>query len=295
MKKANVEAAQDIEKIARNLLKTSKAWGKFPTPVENIISCAELTVEQGVDLSRVEPGFFSSNFGFLNSAISKVLGLIDFRHNTIYIDQSQKEPRKNFVKLHEVGHKVLPWQKDVLGRVDDDVTIDPDFREETEREASFFASATLFQLERFQDEAAKLPLSINSPRALAQKFGSSSHSAIRRYVERSNKRCAVLVLNAPQQNGHFAAGIRDYFQSEPFTVEFGEISWLNGECGLEYPFVQDIQRKRRLHEDGELSVMTASSELVTFKYHFFNNGYNAFVLFFPVGEKIRSRTSIVER
>src|SRR5258705_10770038 len=121
MKKPNVEAAQDIDKIARHLLKTSKAWGKFPTPVQNIISCAELTVEQGIDLSRVEPTFFSSNFSFLESAIAKVLGLIDFRHNTIYIDQSQKEPRKNFVKLHEVGHKVIPWQKDVLGRIDNEV------------------------------------------------------------------------------------------------------------------------------------------------------------------------------
>jgi len=182
-----------------------------------------------------------------------------------------------------------------LGRADDEWTLDLDFKEELEREASFFASATLFQTERFRAEAAKLPLSINSPRALAQKFGGSSHAAIRRYVESSNKRCAVLVLNPPVKNGHFGVGIRNYFQSVSFTSAFGELAWPDGECGLNYPFVNDIKRHRRLHEDGQIALMVGNSEWITFTYHFFNNGYNTFVLFLPVGEMNRSRTTIIEK
>jgi len=137
MKSPPIDAADDIEKIARNLLRTSKAWGKFPTPVDQIMMSADLTLEKGIDLSKVEPGFFSSSFDFLAKGLSKILGLVDLRHNTIYIDQSQKEPRKNFVTLHEVGHKVIPWQRDILGRGDDEATLDPDFKELCEREASF--------------------------------------------------------------------------------------------------------------------------------------------------------------
>jgi len=290
-----LEAAHDIDRITRNILIASKAWGKLPTPVDQIIQFTELQIERGVDLSTVEPGFLTKNFHFLSRALTKAIGMVDLRHKVIYLDHSQIESRKNFVKLHEVGHKALSWQSDLLGFMDDEATLDPSVKDQFEREASYFASDALFQLDRFDDEVAKLPLCIKSPQVLAQKFGGSNHAAIRRYVERSKKRCALLVLHKPQKNGEYSVLIRDYFQSQPFTAEFGEITWYGGKCGLEWIFVREIQRGRKWHEDGQVALVTGSGESVTFLYHFFNTPYNTFILLLPVGEENRSKVIILPK
>src|SRR6266566_1774093 len=187
MKKPPLDSADDIENISRNVLLAAKAWGKLPTPVDDIVRFANLQIEMGVDLSKIEPGFFSKNFQFAKEGMRKVLGIIDRRQKTIYLDHTQNPSRKNFVKLHEVGHDACSWQS-ALGYMDDDKTLDPEADEIFEREASFFASCTLFQLERFDEEIVKLPLSIKSAKILGQMFGGSNHAAIRRYVEKSTKR-----------------------------------------------------------------------------------------------------------
>ena len=164
-----------------------------------------------------------------------------------------------------------------------------------EASASFFASCALFQLERFDEEVEKLPLSMKSAQVLGQMFGGSNHAALRRYVERSKKRCALLVLHKPEVNGDYHVRIRNYFQSVPFTADFGEIVWQDGKCGLEYVFVKEIKRGRRWHEEGQIALMTPVGETVTFSYHFFNSSHNTFVLFLPAGEKIKSRVVIVPK
>jgi hypothetical protein len=295
MKAQPLDSADEIDKIARNLLLTSGAWGKFPTPVDEIVRYAELKIDQGVDLSKIEPGFFTQQFHFLSRALTKALGMVDLRQKVVYLDHSQADSRKNFIKLHEVGHKALSWQSDLLGFMDDESTLDPETKDKFEREASLFASDALFQLDRFDDELKKLPLCIKSPQVLAKKFGGSNHAAIRRYVVRSPVRCAVLVLHKPVVNGHFSAKIRDYFQSEKFTADFGEIQWQSDHCGLEWVFVQEIKRGRRWHEDGQVALKLPYGEFVTFRYHFFNNTYNTFVLILPEGEHIKSRVTIISR
>jgi hypothetical protein len=292
MKNGDLDSSDEIEKIARNILIASKAWGKFPTPVDEIAEFAELQIEMGINLSEVEPDFFTTKFEFVKRALAKTLGILDRRKKTIYLDHSQIKSRKNFIKLHEVGHKACDWQS-ALGFIDDDKTIDPDINDKFEREASFFASSALFQLERFDDEVLKLPLEIYSPLTLAKKFGGSNHAAIRRYVERSQKRLALLVLHKPEINGEFSAKIRNYFQSTKFTADFGEISWANEKCGPEWPFIQDIQRGKKLHKAGQIALKISSGEFVTFTYHFFNSSYNSFVFLLPLGEMIKSRTVIV--
>src|ERR1700722_15591045 len=139
MKLEPLQSSPEIEKIAKNLLLSAKVWGKLPTPVDQIVQFADLQVEQGVDLSKMEPDFFSKNFQFATQALKKVVGLIDFREKKIYLDHTQMPTRKNFVKLHEVGHKACSWQSDLKGFMDDEDTLDPETDEMFEREASYFA------------------------------------------------------------------------------------------------------------------------------------------------------------
>lgn len=287
MKDSHPESAPDITKIALDILKASKAYNKFPTPVEKIVACAGLKLNKDVSLHEQSQNFFSKAFEGIGKVSKKVLGLLDLRQKIIYLDLNQNVNRNRFVQLHEVGHKACPWQEEAFCW-DDEITISPDIEELFEREASFFASSVLFQLDMFEEQANQMPLSIKSAFALANMFGASKQATLRRYVQYSKKRCALLVLERAGYN----ASVRNFFTSDSFAKEFGILNWPET-CDIQFPFVYDMLRKRKLHEDGEMQLPVLSGQQVKFDYHYFDNNYNVFVLMKPTGEKNKSRTKII--
>lgn len=288
----DLPSKKDIEQISIDILKQSKALDVFPTPVDKIVHFSDLVFEGSIDLSHVDESFLeraSSNFmGFWN----KVRGFLDRSEKKIYLDLSQLESRQNFVKLHEVGHQILPWQKEIMQYIDNDDTLSFLTKEEFEAEANYFSSLTLFQHDRFNNEMEKLELSLKAGMALAKKFGGSTHAALRRMVEQSKKRCALLVLekitNAPMNKS--LCGKRDLFQSKRFSEDFGELN-IPDEFGYKWSFVKDYIFRKKFHENGELTLETVNGN-VDFRYHFFDNNYNGFVFLFPEGELQKSRTQI---
>ena len=284
---------KDIEKISYEILKGSKSFDVFPTPINQIISYTELIVSKEIDVSKIHSEYFSKATDALRRALSKVRGVLDRRERTINLDLSQKKPKLGFIQLHEVGHDVLPWQNkihDILD--DDDDSLNPETHEDFEAEASFFASATLFQNDRFLSELDKLSLEIESPMYLAKLFGASVHASLRRYVEYSKNKCALVVLENISINGSpVKCRLRDKFQSEKFSKTFGDLNFPI-ELGYTWPFVQDYYHNRRVKKNGAITLLTKNGN-VDFTYHFFNNSYNAFVFLFPHGEKKSSRTKII--
>ena len=285
MQKDNITSAGDIEKVVFDILKTSKSLGVFPTPVDRIIRFTDLSVDYSVDLSTISYTGFWKKSGALKRASNKIRGALDRKKRSIYLDLSQRDSRKRFVKLHEVGHDALPWQRELYRYFeDDDVTIDPDTDDFIELEANYFASATLFQLDRFQQEAKYLPLEIDSAMKLAKKFGSSNHAAIRRFVEYSPYRCALLVLNNPTSEHSYMISKKNYFQSPGFTSEFGRLVWPEI-MNMDLPFVGDVYFGKRWLKNGVLDFSCKHNGPIEFQYHYFNNTYNSFILIMPVGEK----------
>lgn len=281
---------RDIEKISHEILKGSKSLDIFPTPVNKIVSYAELVVNTGIDLSKIHPDYLSKATDTLKRALGKLQGLLDRREKIILLDLTQGKAKQNFVTLHEVGHDVLPWQQKSYEILEDDEeSLRSDIREEFEAEASFFASVTLFQGDRFISEMDKLGLGIESSLQLSKLFGSSIHAALRRYVEHSKNRCALFVL---ENRSNFSATLRDKFQSANFTKTFGDLSIPLALDYFTWPFIRDYCSNRRLKIDGMMTLFTQNGE-VNFQYHFFNNSFNAFVFLFPVGEKKRTRTKII--
>ena len=282
----------DIDKISKEILKQSKAYDTFPTPVDKIVNYAELNVAENINLSKLEPDFFDKFSGAFKNTLDKIRGLLDREEKVIYLDLDQTTNRKNFVKLHEVGHDVLPWQKATLKYLDNNSTLDLNTSESFEAEANYFASATLFQHDRFIRELNKLPLGIESSLHLSKFFGASIHATLRRYVEHTKKRCALIVLENLKKNGFSSScEVRNYFQSTSFMDAFGKINWelvLNSE----WAFVQDYTWGRRLKQDGNFQFFIDNEE-ITFQYHFFNSSYNSFVLFFPKGEVKKSKVKII--
>ena len=295
MRAPALESTAEVELIVRNLLRKSKAWGRFPTPVADIAAYSRLVMDRKIDLRTVDHGFVPRHVEHLTSGLKKLLGLIDRRERRIYLNHSLPATRKAFVELHEIGHGVLPWQEVNAGYCDDEKSISPEVQELFEREANHFASAALFQLDRFDDELSKLPLSFRSIRALAQQFGASVHATARRYVERCPRRCAMLVFNPPiVREEPFPMPVRNCFESPLFKRDFGCLG-VPHVCDSRYAFIQDIMRGRRMREDGVATLPTENMPSVMLDYHFFNNSYNSFVLLLPPGEAMKSRVKIEDR
>lgn len=284
---------RDIETISMDILKQSKAIDVFPTPVNTIVQCSDLIFEGKIDLAHVEASFFSKLSDNFQNIWKQVRGYLDRSEKTIYIDPNQLHSRQNFVKLHEVGHHLLPWQRDIMETIDNDDTLCHLTKIEFEAEANYFSSITLFQHDRFNSEMEKLGLSLKAGMVLSKKFGGSVHAALRRMVEQSRMRCALLVLERFKDvtMNKAQCGKKDLFQSASFTEDFGGLV-LPNEFGYTWKFAQDYIFRKKFREDGTINLSTGEG-ITDFNYHFFDNGYNAFVFLFPVGEIQKSRFNIV--
>jgi hypothetical protein len=293
---------KDIEKVSFELLKNSKSLDIFPTPIDKIIQHSELIIDKKIDLSNIDKNFFdfikekvSGGFRILQQGLSNIKGAYDRNEKTIYLSEIKNQGRKNFVKLHETGHGVLPWQNEVIAAFDNSQTLNPDFEEEFEQEANYFASITLFQHDRFVREMKKVDFGLPGASALAQKFGSSVHASFRNYIFKTNKRCLLLVLD-PIQNKKLNRPIcskRNLFYSKSFLKEFSEVH-LPEVFGITWNFIKIyLNPKIRFFTNGEIKLITNHGEVISCEYHLFKNGYNTFVFIFPVGEKYKASNKII--
>ncbi len=289
----NLTTKKDIENISYDILKSSKSLDVFPTPIDRILEYSELVIAEGIDLKSLEKKhktFFFTDA--LKSGLSKIRGFLDRSEKLIYIDLQQNINRQGFVKLHETGHNVLPWQNATLQFLDTDDTLNLDIVEQFEAEANYFASITLFQSDRFQSEVRKYELGLPAVLQLSKHFGASNHATFRRFVETSSKRCAILILENLSPKGKVVSGEkRNAFHSNSFLKEFGEITWPK-QFGYEWEFMKDHCYNRKHKIDGTISLSTEFSN-GEFNYHYFHNTYNVFVLIFPKGENKATKTKII--
>lgn len=286
----NHHSKKEIDDLIFEILKSSRSLDVFPTPVDKIVKYCELNLSNKSGFHEIPKNYIPKKIDAFNRLMGKILGALDREEKVIYIDPTLSSVKQNFIKLHEVAHDTIPWQKEIKYQ-DDEYTLSQQVKDAFEVEANYFASGGLFQLHRFEDEMKKLPLEIGSPMALAKKFGGSNHAAIRRYAEVCKKRCALLVLEDKEKRGEkYFLDFRNIFQSPSFTKDFGEIVFPE-KFNRDFPFILDYYRGKKFHKDGTIQLMTKYG-VEEFRYHYFNNSYNVFVLIIPNGEKIKSRTKI---
>lgn len=289
-KDEKLTSIDEIDKIAYDILKGSKSFGKLPTPIEEIVKYTELEVNSDKYLNQIPKNYLRRSTDKLKKALGKIWGLLDRRKKVIYVDSDLIDRKKDFVTLHEVGHEVLPWQRKLFDLFEDDrISLDKDTKDEFESEANHFASSAIFQLEFFIEKVEELPLKISSAKYLADIFGASYHATFRQYVEHNKKRCALLVLKRRRNN---KARLVNYFESIPFSNEFGILGWPTV-FNEHFPFVNDINSGVNMLDDGSFLYTTPTGKLVNFEYGFFNNSYNSFVFLKPEGEEIKTRTKVI--
>lgn len=71
------------------ILRGSKCFDVFPTPIDQILSYAELAVRNDIDVFKIHTDYFSKASDALRRALTKVRGVLDRRERTIYLDLSQ--------------------------------------------------------------------------------------------------------------------------------------------------------------------------------------------------------------
>lgn len=217
----------NVQRYADRLLRDASAHGRFPTPVDDLMSAAKLIVVEDELLNETVIHRFLSKvktgIATIKSALTKVLALFESNDRLVLIDKSMPRPKLPFVKLHEAGHGTMPHQSKVYALIHDcKKTLDPDVTDLFEREANVFASEVLFQGKLFAQEAHACDFSMKVPIKLAKNFGASNYSTFRRYVVTSPQACCLVVLEPVtlELTGGFKAVVRRIVASKSFDAIF---------------------------------------------------------------------------
>lgn len=215
-----------LRKEARRLLESADCLGIVPTPVEPLLAVSGLQERplEALDASYVAK-LQGSESEALKKALSKVIGAYGSFDRGIYLGEIKYDKRKHFVRLHEVAHGWIVWQRDAYALVEDcERTIAPEIADRFDAEANIFASDILFQLDQFTEQVRSEKFGIKAPLKIGRKFGASAYASIRRFVSMHDCSCAVIVFDVAQND---LAAVYPVFRrvvaSRAFIEKFGDI------------------------------------------------------------------------
>lgn len=276
-----------VEERARKLLNRADAWGIFPTPIDQVVATANLTVaptsafdpaaimeyikHKGADATR-----------WLKSAISKVFGLYDGFDNVIHIDDTVVRTKQNFLKLHETGHHEMPTHRKTFRIFQEcSKTLDPAIADQFEREANNFARFALFQGDAYRNRAADYKLSIKSPLKLAKEFDASLYASAREFARTSARACVVYALEGIEfVNGQGArAAVRRIEPSPSFVAVFGKPA--DTVITLDHPLGPVLPIGRRMKGPVSLELTDLNGERHECLAEAFDTKHNVLILLYP--------------
>ena len=242
----DLESADEINRQVERFLRAADAFGRFPTPVDDIVRTAQLVEADDYvfdeSLIRAAPLAMRR---LLRSARSKIQGLVDRRARVIHVAPAiENDGKRRFVKLHETVHHVLPHQAAML-YADDHETLSPNTNVLFEREANQGAAELLFQRDQFAKDAADLEISVASVWHLRERYGSSFHAALRRYAEKHPDAVAAIVLDpTPLTQSPPTWRRHEFMATARWAKRFGEPRWPVRMTALAYPFLTALDHSR---------------------------------------------------
>lgn len=271
-----------VRKEAFKMLTKAGALGVFPTPVEDVLAVAKLEVvpEDLAHLPFMER-IQKKAMGSLKRALSKVLGIFDVKAGLIFIDHTVQAVKQTFLKLHEAGHSFLPWQRAAYSVIEDcESTLEPKTADLFDREANLFATEVLFQLDGFIQETADSPFGIRVPLDVGRKYGASAYAAIRQYVAKNHRACAVVVLNPPEFNSVFGFQVttRRVVVSASWTEVVGPIA-LPEALSPSHPLWTLIPMNgRRMSRPRQIAIHNGAGDRFECIAEAFQTSFNTFIL-----------------
>jgi hypothetical protein len=281
----------NVLRHADQLLRDASAIGRFPTPIDDLLAAAKVTVVDEV----LSEGFLETfikkakaSVATIKSALSKVLGLFEANDRFVVIDKDVPRPRVPFIKLHEAGHGTMPHQSKLYRIMHDcEKTLEPDIADLFEREANVFASEVLFQGETFAQEAHAQSFGIKVPMALAKKYGGSNYATFRRYVISNPHACCVVILEPPAYtvDGNLTAEVRRVVASKSFEMIF-DTKVLTSTVTDDHPLYSVVPgRGRRMSFDREVVLTDRNCDERICTAEAFNTTHQVLILILDSGLK----------
>jgi hypothetical protein len=223
---AELDSHPAVVRSTQALLDRADALGRLPTPVNDIVRAAGLTIasdshlDVGTHLAEVPEAIWSA----VSVLSHKVRAIFDRDAGEIHLSPSVTNPgQRAFVLLHEVCHGWLPWYA-ALANADDYTTLSPRATAREERECNLGASELLFQGELLTRMASQHIPGFVAIHQLARMFGASIHATFRRYVETHHLPVAGLVLMAANSNEEIL-GRRESICSTGWAALGGPVWW----------------------------------------------------------------------
>lgn len=278
-----------VEAKAKKLLDEANAWGRFPTPVPDILDAAKLRVApiaiHDVETFLAYVAQKTAAAGHrLKSALSKVLGVYDADEQFIHIDPTVTESKQTFLKLHETGHHRLPSHRQMFKFFQDcEQTLAPSIADLFEREANNFARFTLFQGDSYKQHALDMANAIKTPMALAKQYGASIYASCREFVRTHDQACALFVLEPIQihEDHELIALVRRIELSPAYLQQFGRpddsFITLSHTLGRLLP-----KHGRRMVIDARVHIRDLNGTLYECLGEAFDTKHNVFLLIFPL-------------
>jgi Zn-dependent peptidase ImmA (M78 family) len=280
-----------VEGRARTLLDRASAWGRYPTPVDDILAAAKLTVSTHsafdpaviMEFLRSKAAQAAQAALHVKSAIAKMFGIYDGGDSAIHIDKTVVETKQTFVKLHETGHHELPLHRRLFRIFQDcEKNLAPEVADQFEREANNFARFALFQGDGFAKLAADYACEIKTPMRLAKKFGASIYAAAREFARSHYKACVVYVLEPIEmcEKSGARALVRRIEPSPSFRAQFGCPS--ETVITLDHTLGELLPVGRRMTRPTELPLVDLNGVTHDCVAEAFDTTFNVIILLFPV-------------
>ncbi len=219
---------------------------------------------------------------------SRLLAVLLYDQDRIVLDEGLPEKRREWPTFHELTHRIVPWHETYfLG--DSKQTLDPDWHERLEAEANYGASALMFCGPVFTREALDTIPNWSSAKDLKERYGTSYHATLRRYVEHGPDHAMAGMVstpwwldNAKEQPKRW----RHFFCSKKFAARFDAVTpddLLNA--------VDANARKRRGGPVGDFRYVFEDDNCESHEFHgesFFNR-YDILTLFVQVQKRTARR------
>ncbi|MBW3537182.1 MAG: ImmA/IrrE family metallo-endopeptidase [Actinobacteria bacterium] len=294
----DLESAKSIERACDRLLTVADARGVLPTPVDRLVAAAELTEPEQ---SALSPSVIEQLPAHLQRVVSrlkrKVHAVLDRRAREIHLNPAHDVAGQGaFKRLHETSHYIFEWQND-LAYADDSLTLSPTVQRLQEQEANQGAAELLFQRGFFSEMASDYPVGFSTVIELSQTFGSSIHSAFRRYVESHRGALAGVVLApGPCQLEPLAFRRCEALCSGAWREQFEDPrAWPTVLARAPFGFVDQAQAAEIVKTPaGDLAWRDRNQEELTLRVEAFHNTYRTFVLIWkPQRETFKRRRGVI--
>lgn len=299
----DLDSHKDIARRTDRLLREASAYGRLPTPVEDILAAAELEEAPDTFLTERSIARMPAHMrGILRRVSGKVHAALDRKARVVHINPAMDlRGQKAFKRLHETAHDLFPWQHISDGKIgfaDNEMTLSLRTTILFEREANQGAAELLFQRERFAEIAADYAIGCATVIELADRFGASRHATFRRYVETHRRAVAGVVLGPrPCQREPLTFQRREAVCSAAWRERFEDpAAWPAVLRAQPYSFVEQARACGAFGPPmGEWTHIDLNNEPITLKVDAMSNSYRTFVLVWqPRRERLKRRRVIVD-